>query len=227
MRRVLSAKLTFMTKKMTVEEYIEKAKGLDRMGPVSRRIKRWMDVVVSFLGLVVLSPVFLVVFCVVKLSSPGAAVFKQERVGRWGRNFNIYKFRTMVENAEKEDSPLLYVENDGRLTKVGLFLRAHHLDELPQLWNVLKGDMSLVGPRPERRFFVDQIIKENPDYQLLYYLHPGAFSKATLYNGYTDTMEKMLERLRMDLEYLRTRTLWEELKISIHTLLFIFCGKKF
>ena len=78
----------------------------------------------------------------------------------------------MVENAEKEDSPLLYVENDGRLTKVGLFLRAHHLDELPQLWNVLKGDMSLVGPRPERRFFVDQIIKENPDYQLLYYLHP-------------------------------------------------------
>ena len=106
-------------------------------------------------------------------------------------------------------------------------MREHHLDELPQLWNVLKGEMSFVGPRPERKFFVDQIRAINPDYELLYRIRPGLFSPATLYNGYTDTMEKMLERLRMDLEYLRKRSLWLDVKIIFLTVYSILSGKKF
>ena len=110
---------------------------------------------------------------------------------------------------------------------MGRFLREHHLDELPQLWNVLRGEMSFVGPRPERKFFIDKIMAVNPDYELLYQLRPGLFSLATLYNGYTDTMEKMLERLRMDLEYLRGRSLWLDVKIIYLTVASILSGKKF
>lgn len=119
----------------------------------------------------------------------------------------------MSVDSESDGKPALCQKNDSRLTRIGRFLREHHLDELPQLWNVLKGEMSFVGPRPERKYFVDKIKAINPDYELLYRLRPGLFSKATLYNGYTDTMEKMLERLRMDLEYMRTRSLWMDIKI--------------
>lgn len=122
---------------------------------------------------------------------------------------------------------MLCQKHDKRLTRIGRFLREHHLDELPQLWNVLKGDMSFVGPRPERRFFIDRIISINPNYRLLYQLRPGLFSTATLYNGYTDTMEKMLERLRMDLEYLNNRSLWTDIKIIFQTVWAIASGKKF
>ena len=118
-------------------------------------------------------------------------------------------------------------QNDARLTRVGRFLRDHHLDELPQLWNVLRGDMSFVGPRPERRFFVERIMAVNPDYELLYQLRPGLFSSATLYNGYTDTLAKMLERLRMDLEYLHNHSLWLDTKIIFITVISIITGKKF
>ena len=110
---------------------------------------------------------------------------------------------------------------------MGRFLRDHHLDELPQLWNVLRGDMSFVGPRPERRFFVERIKAVNPDYELLYQLRPGLFSSATLYNGYTDTLAKMLERLRMDLEYLHNHSLWLDTKIIFITVICIITGKKF
>ena len=110
---------------------------------------------------------------------------------------------------------------------MGRFIRAHHLDELPQLWNVLRGDMSFVGYRPERKYFVDKIMEVNPDYELLYQTRPGLFSMATLYNGYTDTLDKMLERLRMDLEYLRNRSLWLDVKIIWLTAVSIITGKKF
>ena len=133
----------------------------------------------------------------------------------------------MRVEAEADGCPALYHEGDARLTCVGRFIRAHHLDELPQLWNVLRGDMSFVGPRPERRYFVEQIRAINPDYDLLYELRPGLFSMATLYNGYTDTMEKMLERLRMDLDYLYHRSLWLDLKIIFLTAASILTGKKF
>ena len=133
----------------------------------------------------------------------------------------------MTMAAEADGKPALCQKGDKRLTRVGRFLREHHLDELPQLWNVLIGDMSFVGPRPERKFFVDKITAINPSYELLYQLRPGLFSVATLYNGYTDTMDKMLERLRMDLEYLAIRSLWLDTKIIILTATFILTGRKF
>ena len=133
----------------------------------------------------------------------------------------------MVTNAESDGRPALSSENDSRITPLGRILRKYRIDELPQFWNVLIGDMSIVGPRPERKFFVDRIKSINPDYELLYQLRPGVFSEATLYNGYTDTMAKMLERLRMDLEYLHKRSLWIDIKIIFLTVCSIIFGKKF
>ena len=206
--------------------YEERAHHCDAMGIVERGIKRLMDIVGALAGMVVFSPLYVYVYWAIKKEDHGPAVFSQERIGYGGRPFILYKFRSMVMEAEAE-GPALCVKEDERLTKVGRFIREHHLDELPQLWNVLKGDMSMVGPRPERKFFVDKIMKENPDYQYLYQLRPGLFSKATLYNGYTDTMEKMLERLRMDLEYLDNRSLWMDVKIIFLTVTSILTGKKF
>lgn len=188
--------------------------------------KRIFDVLVSLLGLALFAPVFLVIALLIKREDKGPVIFKQERIGYRGKPFILYKFRSMTVVAEV-NGPMLSVKNDKRLTHVGKFLREHHLDELPQLWNVLKGDMSIVGPRPERRFFIDRIMSLNPDYQLLYQLRPGLFSTATLYNGYTDTMDKMMERLRMDLHYLANRSLWLDMKIIFLTTLAIISGKKF
>lgn len=208
-------------------EVMTKPRHCDAMGPVSRGVKRLMDIVGALGGMLLFSPLYLVVYWAIKREDHGPAVFSQERIGYGGRSFTLYKFRSMAVKAEEDGIPQLCAEKDERLTKVGRFLREHHLDELPQLWNVLKGDMSMVGPRPERKYFVDQIMKENPDYEYLYQLRPGLFSKATLYNGYTDTMEKMLERLRMDLEYLDTRSLWMDVKIIFLTVMSILTGKKF
>jgi lipopolysaccharide/colanic/teichoic acid biosynthesis glycosyltransferase len=132
----------------------------------------------------------------------------------------------MRTDAENEGPQLWNSETDDRLTKAGKFLRDHHLDELPQFWNVLVGDMSFVGPRPERKFYINQIIKEDPRYEYLYQIRPGITSMATLYNGYTDTMEKMLKRLEMDLDYLKHRSWWLDLKILGLTFLNIVFGKK-
>lgn len=199
----------------------------DAMSPFGRLLKRGFDIICSILGLVVMSPVFVAIYFAIKREDGGPAIFKQERIGFHGQPFILYKFRSMKVAAESDGKPALYRKGDGRLTHIGRFLREHHLDELPQLWNVLKGDMSLVGPRPERKYFIDKIMAEDPNYVLLYQLRPGLFSYATLYNGYTDTMEKMLERLRMDLEYLSTRSLWMDLKIIYLTVKSILCGEKF
>lgn len=190
-------------------------------------IKRSLDIVLSILGIIITSPLCLVIYFLIKCEDGGPVIFRQERIGYGGKPFTIYKFRSMIIEAEKDDKPVLCQRNDKRMTKVGYFLREHHLDEIPQLWNILKGDMSLVGPRPERKFFVDRIISVNPDYKLLYKLRPGIFSPATLYNGYTDTMEKMLERLRMDLEYMRDKSFWLDVKIIYLTLTSLLTGKKF
>lgn len=190
-------------------------------------IKRSLDIVLSILGIIITSPLCLVIYFLIKREDGGPVIFRQERIGYGGKPFTIYKFRSMIIEAEKDDKPVLCQRNDKRMTKVGYFLREHHLDEIPQLWNILKGDMSLVGPRPERKFFVDRIISVNPDYKLLYKLRPGIFSPATLYNGYTDTMEKMLERLRMDLEYMRNKSFWLDVKIIYLTLTSLLTGKKF
>ena len=197
------------------------------MSTLSCSIKRSLDMIGSLLGIILTSPVFLLIYFLIKNEDGGPAIFKQERIGYKGKTFILYKFRSMTISSEKDGKPVLCQKNDKRLTKVGRFLRAHHLDELPQLWNVLKGEMSFVGPRPERKFFVDQIKAINPNYELLYRIRPGLFSSATLYNGYTDTMAKMLIRLRMDLEYLRERSLWLDFKIIFLTVVSILSGKKF
>lgn len=199
----------------------------DAMSPFGRFLKRGFDIVCSILGLIVMSPAFVVVYWAIKREDGGPVIFSQERIGFHGQPFILYKFRSMKVTAESDGKPALYRKGDHRLTHIGRFQREHHLDELPQLWNVLKGDMSFVGPRPERKFFIDKIMAEDPHYELLYQLRPGLFSYATLYNGYTDTMEKMLERLRMDLEYLSTRSLWMDLKIIYLTVKSILCGEKF
>lgn len=199
----------------------------DAMSPFGRFLKRGFDIVCSILGLIVMSPAFVVVYWAIKREDGGPVIFSQERIGFHGQPFILYKFRSMKVTAESDGKPALYRKGDHRLTHIGRFLREHHLDELPQLWNVLKGDMSFVGPRPERKYFIDKIMAEDPHYELLYQLRPGLFSYATLYNGYTDTMEKMLERLRMDLEYLSTRSLWMDLKIIYLTVKSILCGEKF
>ena len=197
------------------------------ISPWASALKRGFDIVASVLGFILASPLFLIIYVAIKLEDGGNVIFRQERVGYRGKIFTLYKFRSMIVEAEHDGKPELCRKGDDRLTKVGRFLRDHHVDELPQLWNVLKGDMSFVGPRPERKYFVDKIIAVNPDYRLLYQLRPGLFSEATLYNGYTDTMEKMLERLRMDLNYLMNRTFALDMKIIWLTVMSILTGKKF
>ena len=197
------------------------------VGPAGSIMKRTMDILVSGAGLIVLSPVFLAIWAAIRLEGPGKAIFSQERIGFHGKPFTLFKFRSMVPDAEHDGVPALCGETDNRLTKVGAFIRHHHLDELPQLWNVLKGDMSMVGYRPERRYFIEKIKAENPDYERLFQIRPGVFSYATLYNGYTDTMEKMLRRLEMDLDYLDHWSLWTDVKIIFLTAVAIVTGKRF
>lgn len=198
----------------------------DGMNVCERGIKRFFDIVVSLFGLIVLSPVFLYVYIKLRQQADGPVFFRQERIGLGGHPFSILKFRTMSVDCEGE-VPQLAQKDDDRLTPVGRFLREHHLDELPQLWNVFVGDMSFVGPRPERKYFIDKIMQENSDYEYLYLIRPGITSMATIYNGYTDTMEKMLIRLQMDLDYLQKRSLWTDLKIILTTVSLICYGKKF
>ncbi len=190
-------------------------------------IKRAIDLCGSACGLALLSPILLIIYIGLKISSKGPAIFSQERIGLGGKPFMIYKFRTMVVNTEEDGIPQLAEANDERLTRFGKFLREHHLDELPQLWNVLRGDMSFVGYRPERQFFIEKIMELRPDYAELYSIRPGTTSMATLYNGYTNTMDKMIRRLDMDLEYLHNQSLWLDCKIIIKTFTSIAFGRKF
>ena len=200
---------------------------LDGMNEVERNVKRIVDFLIAAASLVIFSPLFLVCYILVKRQDGGPAIFKQERIGRFGRPFTIYKFRSMRLDAEKNGPALYQHEKDTRMTEIGKFLREHHLDELPQLWNVLKGDMAFIGPRPERKFYIDQILERDPRYVYLYQIRPGVTSYATLYNGYTDTMEKMLRRLDLDLYYLENRSWWFDAKIICKTFINIAFGKKF
>ena len=198
------------------------------MNAIERFIKRAFDLSLALISLLVFSPLITLIALLIKWEDPkGDIIYKQERIGYKGRPFILYKFRSMRMDAEANNSPQLFTDGDSRLTKVGAFIRAHHLDEFPQLWNVIKGEMSFVGPRPERQFFIDQIMEHNPDYTRLYAVRPGLFSYATLYNGYTDTIEKMLERLRLDLKYLDNYSLWVDVKIIFLTAFSIIFGKKF
>lgn len=199
----------------------------DGMNEFERNTKRLGDMLIAGISLIVFSPLFLTCYIAVKREDGGPAIFKQERIGRFGRPFYIYKFRSMRVDAEKHGPALFGHEQDTRLTKIGKFLRSHHLDELPQLWNVLIGDMAFVGPRPERKFYIDQIMEKDPRYTFLYQIRPGVTSYATLYNGYTDTLDKMLRRLELDLYYLENRSWLFDAKILMNTFLNIAVGKVF
>ena len=197
----------------------------DAMNATQRAIKRAFDFISAFLGLIILSPLFLIIYIMLKRQKNGPAIFSQERIGYRGKPFTIYKFRTL---SKAEDKPQLVAKcDDSNSTKTERFLREHHLDELPQLWNVLIGDMSLVGPRPERKYYIDQIMEIDNSYVLIYEMRPGLTSEATLYNGYTDSMEKMLKRLQMDIHYLENRSLALDFSIIMRTAASIISGKKF
>lgn len=201
---------------------------VDGMGLVGHALKRSFDVVLSSVLLLIFSPVIGLCALLVKKEDGGPVFYAQERIGQGGKPFYIYKFRSMRVDAEQNGSPALYSgEEDPRLTRIGRFLRAHHLDELPQLWNVLRGDMSFIGYRPERQYYIDQIMACNARYRYLYQIRPGVTSYATLYNGYTDTLEKMLTRLDLDLYYLRNHSIWFDIKVLGLTFLSIVSGKKF
>lgn len=190
-------------------------------------MKRVFDFLIAIVCLIVFSPLILICYLAIRIEDGTPVVFKQERIGFHGRPFFIYKFRTMKKDAEKDGPSLYQHEDETRMTKVGKFLRLHHLDELPQLWNVVKGDMAFIGPRPEREFYINQIMQHDPRYRYLYQIRPGVTSYATLYNGYTDTMEKMLRRLDLDLYYLEHRSWWFDIKILVKTFINIVFGKKF
>lgn len=197
----------------------------DAMNSTQLAIKRAFDFTFALVGLVLLSPVFLVIYAMLKKQKNGPAIFSQERIGYAGRPFTIYKFRTLSK--QETEPQLVPMCDESNATKTERFLREHHLDELPQLWNVLRGDMSFVGPRPERKYYIDKIMREDSRYVLIYEMRPGLTSEATLYNGYTDTMEKMLKRLHMDIRYLENRTLSLDISIIARTAFSIISGKKF
>lgn len=189
-----------------------------------RVFKRAIDVMASIVGLVLLSPLYLFSAIKVKLASPGAIFYKQERIGLYGKPFWIYKFRSMVMDAEKA-GPALSSENDPRITAWGKVMRKWRIDELPQLYNILRGDMSLVGPRPERKYYIDIISKTNPHYKYLHKVKPGLSSWGMVKFGYAETPEQMIERMKYDLLYIKNCSLVLDVKIMFYTILVILQGR--
>ncbi|MCC8144781.1 MAG: sugar transferase [Tannerellaceae bacterium] len=187
-------------------------------------IKLFMDKVLSVFVLIFLSPLFAYIAWRVKQDSKGPVFFRQERIGYLGKPFTIYKFRTMYEDAEK-GVPLLVNEDDSRITPFGRTMRKYRLDELPQFWNVLKGDMSIVGPRPERKFFIDQIVKKAPYYYLLHNVRPGITSLGMVKYGYADQVDKMIERLDYDILYYENMSLRLDITILFYTIKTVLTGK--
>ncbi len=187
-------------------------------------VKRAIDMVVSIIALVMSTPLFCFCAIGIKRSSPGPVFYRQERIGLYGKPFNIIKLRTMYADSEKEH-PMLSNPNDKRITPFGHWLRKYRIDEIPQFFNILKGEMSLVGPRPERRYYIEQIVKKAPYYCLIYRIRPGLTSWGPIKIGYSDTVEKMVERLNYDVIYMDNMSLKTDLKILLYTIEVIIKGK--
>ncbi|WP_299578233.1 sugar transferase [uncultured Sunxiuqinia sp.] len=187
------------------------------------KLKRLIDISFSVLAILFFLPPSLIIAIIIKLQSSGPVLYKQERIGRFGKPFTIFKFRTMVRHAEK-NGPELSGENDPRIIPVGQFLRRTHLDEIPQFLNVIKGEMSLVGPRPERKYFIEQIVQQAPHFSLLHKIRPGITSWGQVKYGYASSVEQMIKRLPYDLVYLKNRSIYIDFKILIYTLIACFKG---
>ena len=195
------------------------------MSDSGKNIKRALDVIISFVALILLIPVYLVVAIIIKRTSPGPVFYLQERIGLHNKPFRIIKFRSMVQDAEVAGCPQLSSDDDPRITPFGRFMRKYRIDELPQFWNVLKGEMSIVGPRPERKFYIDQITPRMPAYALLHQVRPGITSMGMVKFGYAKNLEEMLERVKYDLMYLNNMSLLNDIKILIYTIKIVFTGR--
>ena len=196
----------------------------NNFSPAEQNIKLFLDKVCSVVALLLLSPLFAYIAWRVKKDSPGPVFFRQERIGYLGQPFWMYKFGTMYVNAE-ENGPSLSSEDDLRVTPFGRIMRKYRLDELPQFWNVLKGDMSLVGPRPERKYFIDEIVKMAPYYYLLHNVRPGITSLGMVKYGYAASVDKMVERMEYDILYYENMSLTLDLTILIYTVKTVITGK--
>ncbi|UTW64698.1 sugar transferase [bacterium SCSIO 12741] len=189
-----------------------------------KSLKRFFDVIISILAMILLSPVYLITGIVIKITSPGPVFYSHQRIGIQGKPFTMYKFRSMRQDAES-NGPQLSSENDPRITPFGKFLRKTRIDEIPQFLNVLKGDMSMVGPRPERTFFIEQIVERAPHYMYLQRIKPGMTSWGQVKFGYAENVDEMIDRMKYDILYLENMSLFVDFKILIYTVLIVFQGR--
>ena len=187
-------------------------------------VKQVFDILFAVISLLVLCPLLILLLLTIWISGKGPVIYSQDRIGKNGKPFSIYKFRSMVYDAEK-GIPRLAGDNGEKVTRIGSVMRKYRIDEIPNLINVLKGEMSVVGPRPERKFFIDQIVKIAPEYTELQTVKPGVTSWGQVKYGYASSVDEMIKRLDYDLFYMKHRSLWFDLKIIIYTIGTVFKGK--